>query len=104
MGVYTKSKAKGKGQTKLARWHQKHWYPKHKELVESFFLKGYRLRYSGGMVADFHQILCKGGGIFSYPATTNSKQGKFNLFEVFPIAYIFKCSWRMAIMVVAKPA
>ncbi len=76
---------------------QKNWYPKHKELVESFFLKGYRLRYSGGMVADLHQILCKGGGIFSYPATTDSKQGKLrNLFEVFPFAYIFECAGGMA--------
>ncbi|TLD84342.1 fructose-1,6-bisphosphatase [Helicobacter trogontum] len=70
---------------------QKYWYAKHKDLIESFFLKGYRLRYSGGMVADLHQILCKGGGIFSYPATTDSKQGKLrNLFEVFPFAYIFE--------------
>lgn len=72
---------------------QKNWYSKHKNLIESFFAKGYRLRYSGGMVADLHQILCKGGGIFSYPATTDSKHGKLrNLFEVFPFAHIFECA------------
>lgn len=70
---------------------QKDWIPKHKELIESFFQEGYRLRYSGGMVADLHQILCKGGGIFSYPLTTQSPKGKLrNLFEVFPFALIFE--------------
>lgn len=72
---------------------QKNWHKKHKKLVESFFNEGYRLRYSGGMVADLHQILCKGGGIFSYPSTTDSINGKLRkLFEVFPFAYIFECS------------
>lgn len=77
---------------------QKNWHSKHKKLIESFFAKGYRLRYSGGMVADLHQILCKGGGIFSYPATTDSSHGKLrNLFEVFPFAYIFECAGGKAI-------
>lgn len=84
---------KNEGKLNAPGGTQKHWYPKHKELVESFFAKGYRLRYSGGMVADLHQILCKGGGIFSYPATTDSENGKLrNLFEVFPFAYIFECA------------
>ncbi|MWV61931.1 fructose-bisphosphatase class I [Helicobacter saguini] len=70
---------------------QKFWSKKHKALIESFFADGYRLRYSGGMVADLHQILCKGGGIFSYPATSDSPQGKLRqLFEVFPFALIFE--------------
>ena len=70
---------------------QKEWLPHHKQLIESFFADGYRLRYSGGMVADLHQILCKGGGIFSYPATTQAPKGKLrNLFEVLPFALIFE--------------
>lgn len=70
---------------------QKNWTKKHKALIEGFFNDGYRLRYSGGMVADLHQILCKGGGIFSYPATSDSPNGKLRqLFEVFPFALIFE--------------
>ena len=70
---------------------QKNWPSHHKELIESFFKDGYRLRYSGGMVPDLHQILLKEGGIFAYPATTDKKKGKLRkLFEVFPFAYVFE--------------
>ncbi|MBU3937936.1 class 1 fructose-bisphosphatase, partial [bacterium] len=70
---------------------QQNWKPFHKELVDSFFAEGYRLRYSGGMVPDLHQILLKGGGLFSYPATSDKPEGKLRkLFEVFPFAFIFK--------------
>jgi fructose-1,6-bisphosphatase I len=70
---------------------QNGWSRRHKEFVESIFSKGYRLRYSGGMVPDLHQILLKGGGIFSYPSTTDKPKGKLRmLFEVFPFAHIFE--------------
>ena len=46
------------------------WAPFHKKLIDDIFNDGYRLRYSGGMVPDLHQILLKGGGLFSYPGTT----------------------------------
>lgn len=70
---------------------QQNWAPYHKELVDSFFAEGYRLRYSGGMVPDLHQILLKGGGLFSYPATSDKPEGKLRkLFEVFPFAFIYK--------------
>ncbi len=69
---------------------QKNWYPHHKELIESLFQEGYRLRYSGGMVPDLHQILLKGGGLFSYPGTTDKPKGKLRaLFEVIPFALAF---------------
>jgi len=69
---------------------QKNWYPHHKELIESLFANGYRLRYSGGMVPDLHQILLKGGGLFSYPGTTDKPKGKLrDLFEVIPFALTF---------------
>jgi len=69
---------------------QKNWYPHHKELVESLFQEGYRLRYSGGMVPDLHQILLKGGGLFSYPGTTDKPKGKLrDLFEVIPFALAY---------------
>lgn len=77
---------------------QKNWTPYHKKMVESLFAQGYRLRYSGGMVPDLHQILTKGGGLFSYPATSDAPHGKLRkLFEVFPFAFIFECAGGEAI-------
>ena len=70
---------------------QKYWSKEHKDTIDDLFQKGYRLRYSGGMVPDLHHILIKGGGLFSYPATTDSPKGKLRmLFEVFPFAFIFE--------------
>jgi fructose-1,6-bisphosphatase I len=77
---------------------QQNWEPYHKEMVDSFFAEGYRLRYSGGMVPDLHQILLKGGGLFSYPATSDKPYGKLRkLFEVFPFAFIYKTAGGEAI-------
>ena len=70
---------------------QKYWFDYHKKMIDELFSEGYRLRYSGGMVPDLHQILLKGGGLFAYPATTDKKKGKLRkLFEVFPFAYVYK--------------
>jgi len=69
---------------------QKNWYPHHKALIESLFADGYRLRYSGGMVPDLHQVLLKGGGLFSYPGTSDKPKGKLRaLFEVIPFALTY---------------
>ncbi|OBV29826.1 hypothetical protein BKN38_04635 [Helicobacter sp. CLO-3] len=82
---------KTKGKLNAPGGTQKHWSAAHKALIDGFFAQGYRLRYSGGMVPDLHQILCKGGGIFSYPATTDAPNGKLRkLFEVFPFALIYE--------------
>ncbi|MFA6138675.1 MAG: class 1 fructose-bisphosphatase [Sulfurimonas sp.] len=82
---------KEKGNLNAPGGTQQNWKPYHKELVDSFFAEGYRLRYSGGMVPDLHQILLKGGGLFSYPGTSDKPDGKLRkLFEVFPFAFIFK--------------
>ena len=60
-------------------------------MVDGLFQEGYRLRYSGGMVPDLHQILLKGGGLFSYPGTSDKPEGKLRqVFEVFPFAMIFE--------------
>jgi fructose-1,6-bisphosphatase I len=80
-----------KGKLNAPGGTQQHWPSYHKALVESFFAQGYRLRYSGGMVPDLHQILLKGGGLFSYPGVADKPEGKLRkLFEVFPFAFIFK--------------
>ncbi len=51
---------------------------------------GYGLRYVGSLVADFHRILVQ-GGVFFYPATTKTPQGKLRLlYEANPLAMIAK--------------
>ncbi|MCK4441030.1 MAG: class 1 fructose-bisphosphatase [Sulfurovaceae bacterium] len=80
-----KGKLNGPGGT------QQNWSKIHKNFIDGLFQEGYRLRYSGGMVPDLHQILLKGGGLFSYPATTDKPNGKLRqLFEVIPFALIFE--------------
>lgn len=70
---------------------QQHWTPSHKKFIDALFQEGYRLRYSGGMVPDLHQLLLKGGGLFSYPATKDRPNGKLRqLFEVIPFALIYE--------------
>ncbi|MDD5400157.1 MAG: class 1 fructose-bisphosphatase [Sulfurimonas sp.] len=87
-----------KGKLNAPGGTQQNWEPYHKELVDSFFADGYRLRYSGGMVPDLHQILLKGGGLFSYPGTSDKPNGKLRkLFEVFPFAFIYKVAGGEAI-------
>ena len=82
-----------KGKLNAPGGTQQNWAPYHKEMVDSFFAEGYRLRYSGGMVPDLHQILLKGGGLFSYPGTSDKPDGKLRkLFEVFPFAFIYQKS------------
>ena len=50
--------------------------------------QGWRARYIGSLVADFHRNLIK-GGTFMYPATAASPQGKLRLlYEGFPLAFI----------------
>ncbi|NPA29355.1 MAG: class 1 fructose-bisphosphatase [Epsilonproteobacteria bacterium] len=89
---------KEKGKHNAPGGTQKFWYPHHKALVDGLFAEGYRLRYSGGMVPDLHQILLKGGGLFSYPGTTDKPQGKLRkLFEVFPFAFVYETAGGEAI-------
>ena len=82
---------KQKGNLKAPGSTQSCWAPHHKKMVDDIFNDGYRLRYSGGMVPDLHQILLKGGGLFSYPGTTDKPKGKLRqLFEVFPFALAYE--------------
>ena len=48
---------KEKGKLNAPGSTQMCWEPRHKELIDAIFADGYRLRYSGGMVPDLHQIL-----------------------------------------------
>ena len=89
---------KEKGKIKAPGGTQKHWPAHHKEMVDTIFKEGYRLRYSGGMVPDLHQILLKTGGLFSYPATSDKPKGKLRMvFEVFPFAFVYVKANGMAV-------
>jgi fructose-1,6-bisphosphatase I len=51
---------------------------------------GYSSRYAGAMVADVHRILLK-GGVFLYPPTRKSPEGKLRLmYEANPMAMIIE--------------
>lgn len=80
-----------KGKLNATGATQKGWSQTHANFIKELFSQGYRLRYSGAMVADLHQILLKGGGLFSYPATSDATNGKLRvLFEVLPFAFIYE--------------
>ena len=80
-----------KGKLNAPGGTQQNWAGHHKAFVDGLFAEGYRLRYSGGMVPDLHQILLKGGGIFSYPGTSDKPDGKLRqLFEVIPFAFMYE--------------
>lgn len=80
-----------KGKINASGGTQKEWSKTHADFIKALFDEGYRLRYSGAMVSDVHQILCKGGGLFSYPATKSSPNGKLRaFFEVFPLAFVIE--------------
>jgi fructose-1,6-bisphosphatase I len=58
--------------------------------------KAYGARYVGSMVSDVHRTL-KYGGIFFYPATTDSPKGKLRLlYECNPMAYIMESAGGLA--------
>jgi fructose-1,6-bisphosphatase I len=51
---------------------------------------GYGARYIGSMVADVHRTLLK-GGVFIYPGTSKTPQGKLRLmYECNPMAYVLE--------------
>lgn len=92
-----------KGKLNATGGTQKNWSKAHREKIESLFNAGYRLRYSGGMVPDLHHILVKGGGLFSYPATSDAPKGKLRmLFEVFPFAFAFERAGGAAVCLAEK--
>ncbi len=91
-------KLEQKGNLNAPGGTQQNWSSHHKTFVDGLFDEGYRLRYSGGMVPDLHQILLKGGGIFSYPGTSDKPDGKLRqLFEVIPFAFMYEQAGGQAI-------
>ena len=87
-----------KGKLNAPGGTQQNWEAHHKAFIDSLFADGYRLRYSGGMVPDLHQIMLKGGGLFSYPGTSDKPHGKLRqLFEVIPFAFMYEQAGGQAI-------
>lgn len=68
---------------------RKDWSLVHATFIAALEDAGYKLRYSGGLVPDVHQIFLKGGGIFTYPALAKAPEGKLRLlFELCPFAFL----------------
>jgi len=68
--------------------YAKTWDPAITEFVQRRKEKKSPMRYIGSMVADVHRTI-KYGGIFMYPATADSPNGKLRLlYESNPMAYL----------------
>jgi fructose-1,6-bisphosphatase I len=97
--VLTKShiRMKDKGSIYSPGGLRSEWITPHRDFIDDLVTTGYKLRYSGGLVPDFNQILMKGGGLFSYPALEKAPQGKLRLlFELYPLAFICEQAGGMA--------
>jgi fructose-1,6-bisphosphatase I len=67
---------------------KKDWTDKHARFIDTVEQKGFKLRYTGSFVADFHQVL-KYGGFYCYPALKGKPEGKLRLlYEAYPIGFI----------------
>jgi len=65
-------------------------YLKYCQIDDDATSRPYTSRYIGSLVADFHRNLLK-GGIFIYPSTAKSPQGKLRLlYECNPLAFIIE--------------
>jgi len=62
----------------------------YREHINSWMLKGYTLRYTGGMVPDVAQIFIKGHGIFSCCASKNHKAKLRVLYEVACVGFLIE--------------
>jgi fructose-1,6-bisphosphatase I len=64
------------------------WTPEHTAYIKELEKRGFKLRYSGSLTADFNQILHY-GGVFTYPALEGKPEGKLRLlFEANPLTFI----------------
>ncbi len=54
--------------------------PQYKAYIDDCIARNMKLRYSGALVTDVNHILCKGDGVFTYPADARAPHGKLRLF------------------------
>ncbi|MBT4540118.1 fructose-1,6-bisphosphatase [Candidatus Woesearchaeota archaeon] len=84
-------KIKEKGKLYSPGALRRDWLECHRKFIELLEKEGHKLRYSGAGVADFNQILLKGGGVFTNPPIINKPEGKLRiLFELQPLAFIME--------------
>lgn len=82
--------------------YEQHWAENVRALMRRYRgldgkRKAMNVRYVGSMVADFHRNLL-GGGVFAYPANTQSPNGKLRLlYECNPLAFICEQAGGLAI-------
>jgi fructose-1,6-bisphosphatase I len=78
--------------------YERSWAPKVTALMRRYrgldgVQKPMNERYVGSLVADFHRNLTGGGGLFAYPANTQSPNGKLRLlYEANPLAFIVEAA------------
>jgi fructose-1,6-bisphosphatase I len=67
------------------------WSPAFLKFAKDLFrVEKMKVRYSGTFVADFSQVLHR-GGLFAYPATKKSPKGKLRLaYEAAPMAFLME--------------
>jgi fructose-1,6-bisphosphatase I len=70
--------------------YYRRWTPGQQRAVDELKDEGFSLRYIGSMVADVHRTLLY-GGIFMYPADSQSPKGKLRLlYEATPLAKVIQ--------------
>ena len=90
-------KMKNKGSIYSPGGLRSEWTPEHTRYIDDLIHTDYKLRYSGGLVPDFNQLMMKGGGLFSYPALRDKPEGKLRLlFELYPLAFLCEQAGGMA--------
>lgn len=68
----------------------------YRDYLDAVQAEGYSARYVGAMVADVHRVLLK-GGVFMYPPTESSPEGKLRLlYEANPMSFIVEQAGGMA--------
>ena len=78
--------------------YERSWTPKVIALMRRYrgldgVQKPMNERYVGSLVADFHRNLTGGGGLFAYPANTQSPNGKLRLlYEANPLAFVVEAA------------
>ena len=62
----------------------------YREHINNWIMKGYTLRYTGGMVPDIAQIFIKGHGIFACCSSKNHKAKLRVLYEVACVGFLIE--------------
>jgi sedoheptulose-bisphosphatase len=75
----------------------------YRDIVNSWILKGYTLRYTGGMVPDVSQIFIKGHGIFSCCCSKNHKAKLRVLYEVACVGFLIEKAGGKTVTIVKIP-